>query len=405
MKIRKPSEFRQFYTSVALHDLAGSLVSVFILVYLYDLGFGLATIAVYGIVHNATRLLVALPVARAINRFGLKHVLTLSYVLLFIHSVMVILLPHADVPIYAVAAVEGLALTIFFMPYHTGVSRLADAGHNASSIGLVYRLAWITGAAGALIGGWVSQLFGIQYALAASALVIAVSVVPLLMSPEPLKRDQNLDLRKFPWKKVRRDLLSFAGMAFHYDVVGRIWPFFLGVFVFAGSAYANLGVITALEVVLASVLTAYFAKLVDKGAGRKLFRAATAANFVGHAARSFIGLPVAAYVFNFLSKPPAVGSMLAYQDGVMGRSQEIAGNRVLYIAVTEIVIYVMLIVSWAVIYLAGAVTGEEKLGIQIFFFFAAGAMLLSLFENYESLGGKRTGPRRWPHYHRHLRRY
>ena len=405
MKASKPSEFQQFYISIALHDLAGSLVSVFILVYLYQLGFSLPVIALYGIVHNATRLLVALPVARLVNCFGLKHILAVSYGLLFIFSVMVILLPHVDVPIYIIAAIEGLTLTTFFIPYHTGVSRLADSGHVAASVGLIYRLSWIAGAVGVLVGGWVSQLFGVQYALAASALIIAVSLVPLLMSPEPIKRDQNLDLRQIPWRTIGRDLLSFAGMSLHYIILGRIWPFFLGVFVFTGAAYANLGVITALEVALVSVVSAYFAKLIDNGGGRRLLRVATAANFAGHIGRAFISLPLVAYVFNFLVRPPDVGATLAYQDGAMHRGQEISRHRVLYITLTEIVIYIMIILSWLVIYLAFTLTGEEKLSMQIFFFFAAAVMLLALFENYQSLGKKQPRKRHWLHSHYHHLRH
>ncbi|MYB40507.1 MFS transporter [Candidatus Saccharibacteria bacterium] len=405
MKVRKPSEFQQFYISIALHDLAGSLVSVFILVYLYNLGFSLPALALYGIVHNGTRLLIALPVARLINCFGLKHMLVASYGLLFLHSLAVIMLPHADIPIYLIAVFEGLALTTFFIPYHIGVSRLAEDGYVAASVGLIYRLAWIAGAAGALAGGWISQLFGVQYALIASAGIIAASVVPLLMSPEPIKRDQNMDLRKFPWRKVWRDLLSFAGMSLHYVTIGRIWPFFLGVFVFAGAAYANLGILTALEVALVSLFSAYFAKLIDNGKGRKLFHTATAANFIGHALRSFVALPVVAYVFNFLVRPSSVASMMAYQDGAMTRGKEIVRNRVLYVTLTEIVIYAMIILTWTIVYLAFAVTGEEKLSLQVFFFVTAAVMLLSLAENYKSLGKKRPRARHWlhDHYH-HMRR-
>ena len=180
---------------------------------------------------------------------------------------------------------------------------------------------------GPIIGSFIAQAFGIAYALLATAIIIGLSIVPLTLSPEPLRTRQNLQLTHFPGGTSKEtSALCSACLPTSWATQG-IWATFLGIYVFAqDNAYLGLGLLSSLGFLLAIAATRYFGRVIDASRARTLLRISSPLQASANLARAFIASTPVAYVFNLLAQPIMLGVSLPCQHGAMARGDELAKN-------------------------------------------------------------------------------
>ena len=377
-------ELRQLYASTSLHLLAFSLVTIFVPVYLYLLGYGMTGVALFYVVHYSVRFLVAIPVAKAVNRFGVKHILVASYLLTFVKTSMLVTLPDIGWPLLLLAAVDGIDHITYFLPNHIGISQLKTAKQAGRQLSLIFQWHKLASALGPIIGGVIAHQLGIGYTLATAALLVIVSIIPLTLSPEITHEIQKISLRRLPWRRMKRDLISGFGLSLNQLSTEGMWALFLGVFIFTQDAYLGLGIISFLGLLFAIFLARFFGHLIDKHRGRHLLRLSVLAQSVTHALRPWLPSVPMAYIFNLASQPSAIGVALPYGQGVVIKADELVGHRISYLTAMELVNYVGKILAWGLV-LAIAAAGNEKLGLQTVFLLSIPAIWLVLSENFRSL--------------------
>ena len=378
-------QFRQFYISTSLYTFALSLISVFIPIYLYALGYDIAAIGLFYVVHYVFRLFTTIPIAKLINRIGVKHVMAAGYCLSFFKVILLITLPGAGWPLWLIAMVESLDHTAYFLPYHIGVSKLKQQKASGKQLSILFQWNRIGGALGPLMGGFIAQAFGVAYALLATAIVIALSIIPLTLSPEPLRTRQNLKLTRFPWRIIKRDVSAMFGLSPNQLASSGIWAMFLGIYVFTqDNAYLGLGLLSSLGFLLAIVAARYFGRVIDASRGRTLLRISSPLQASANLARAFIASTPVAYVFNLLVQPVMLGVSLPYQHGEMARGDELAKNRILYMTIMETINYIPKALLWLAVFII-ADAGHEKFSLQFVFLAAIPAAWLVLSERFKSL--------------------
>lgn len=377
-------ELRHLYSSASLSIFALSIIGVFIPVYLYSLGFGIASIALFYVAHYLVRLLTSVPIAKLVNRFGVKHVMAASYILTFIKSLLLVSLPDIAWPLLLIAVVDGLDHVTFFIPYHTGISKLKTTKIAGKQLGVIYQWNKLAGALGPFLGGLIAYQFGIGYALLTTAVLVGASIIPLTLSPEPVRDKQELRLSRLPWSKIRWDLVGVAGLSFNQLSTEGLWALFLGVYIFTQDTYLGLGLISSLGLLVAILSAHFLGRLVDAHRGRSLLRVSAVVQSASHGLRLILNSTPMAYIFNLANKPSEVGLSLPFRQGYMVRGDELAKFRILYMAVIEMANYVAKIVAWLVVFVIAS-AGHEKLSLQVIFVLAIPATLLVMSERFGSL--------------------
>ncbi|MYB40189.1 MFS transporter [Candidatus Saccharibacteria bacterium] len=382
-------ELKRLYTSTSLYTLGLSLVSVFIPIYLYSLGFSISAIAFFYVVHYAFRLVAVFPIAKLVERLGVKHIMAASYLLTFLKVVLLITLPDIGWPLWFIAVVEGLDHSTYFLPYHIGVSKLKKRKAAGKQLSVIYQWNNLAGALGPILGGVIAQFFGVVYALIITAGVIVVSIIPLTRSPEPLREPQNMKLSRFPWKSIKGDIGNQIGSSVNQLGTQGIWTMFLGIYVFTqGNAYLGLGILSSVSFIFAIVIARYFGRLVDRGKGRPLLRVSALAQSAANLGRVFIASPPVAYVFNLIAEPIKIGSSLPCSHGAMARGDELSKNRILYMTVMEAINYVPKTLLWLGVFIIASL-GHDKFGLQFVFLAGIPAAWLILSERFKSLNPTR----------------
>ena len=390
--LHRPSEFQQLYISTTLYFFALSLVVIFVPIYLYQLGYSLTQIAGYYLLFKTAHLLMALPAAKLSNALGVKHGLSLSYGLFFIQAIVLLFIVEAPWLIPITAILSGIAGCNFSIAYFSCMSCLGSHSHLGHDLALVSRWRKIATAVGVLSGGLISQIFSVPLTLTIVAGLIVLSVIPLMLSPEPIKHNQSLKLRQLPWRRVKRDFISISAMKLCNATTQDVWTLFLALFVFAGAPYAGVGLITSLAIVVSVVIAYFFGRLIDLGHGRRLLRSMIPIFSVSHLMRAFIGSPVFAYGFNLVSQIPEAGVYLSYGQGMISRGQEISRYQLLYFALMEIIYGGVCLILWSTVLLI-TLQGHDKLGLQAIFIAAAFLTFLILLERFKSLQPSRKAKR------------
>ena len=377
-------ELRHFYASTSIKTFACGLVSIFVPIYLYSLGFGVAQIAIFYIIHYSLRILVAMPIARLINRYGVKHIMAASYLLTFVKTLLLVSLVQMPWLFWLVALLDGLDHVSYFIPYHVGLSKIKASQSAGSQLSRLYQWHQIAGALSPIVGGLIAYQFGIGYALLATAVLMAIGTIPLTLGPEPVGKGQHIKLADFPWNKIKPDIVSMFGLAINQLTTQGVWALFLGLYIFTQDTYLGLGLFASAGLVIAIVSARIFGKLIDLHKGRRLLHTALVFQATSHLLRLSLVSPVSAYAFNFFAEPANLGVSLPYSQGMAVRGDELASHRITYMAIMEMVNYLAKISGWLIVFVIAS-AGYEKLSLQVLFAVAILATGLIYKERFKSL--------------------
>lgn len=280
-------ELSELYTSSMLRNLALSLVGLFVPIYLYKLGFSIPDIFLF-LATAALIRLVADPLAGiVVGRIGPKHAIMQSYVLQILALFLLLTMPQFLWPLPVVGAAWGISMSLFFLAYHTDFSAIRHTERSGKELSYLNILERIGGVLGPLIGGVVATFIGAEYTIGATILFFMVAMLPLLLSSEPIPKQQNLDYHIVPFKEIRHYL--FAHIAFGIDgmVSMTLWPLYVAIFIFVENTYAAVGIVMSISFAIAILAIYAMGKVVDRKKGGLLLQLGTIVNAIIHFLRPF----------------------------------------------------------------------------------------------------------------------
>ena len=91
-------ELNEIYVSMALKTFALSMVSIFVPIYLVNLGYSFAQVFVYYAVARIVHALFVVRAAKTVASFGLKHTILFSMPFLILYYLALYYLPVLDIP-------------------------------------------------------------------------------------------------------------------------------------------------------------------------------------------------------------------------------------------------------------------------------------------------------------------
>lgn len=372
------SEVAEIYASRTLRMIAVGMSTVFMSVFLYQLGYGVQFIAAYWLVYLLFKAIVALPAAKYAALFGPKHGILLSNLLYIPSMILFAFVPDLGVSaIVATGVLQGISMTLYDVCYLTDFSKVKNAEHAGKEIAYMNILDKIATGLSPLIGGLIALVAGPQVTMCAAALLFLFASLPLFKTGEPTMTHQKLVFRGFPWRVVWRSFIAEAAVGFDSISSSIVWLLLVAITVLgvAGNIiYAELGVLLSI-VLLAALASSYvYGVLIDRRRGGELLKTMVVVNSFLHIARPFAQTPVTVVLINATNEVATTGYAMAFIRGIFDTA-DLSGHRITYLGC--IAVALNLGMAFAALLLLVCVTiWPPELGMRFFFFFAAPVTLL-----------------------------
>ncbi len=205
-----------------------SVISWFILTMLFSITFGLSTIA-FG------------------NKFGIKKALFMG---LMLEAAFLILLPFVNRSVFIfifIALLAGLSNSFYWINDITVFTTISKKDHEGLQAGIIDSIEAAVSIAPPVIGAVILTLYGIVYLSSTAALIVALSVLPLLVLKK-VRFKMRFDIRSLGvylrrYKLKKKTLFQIMNRNMQTQVIYTIWPIFLFV---SGINVISIGIVGAI---------------------------------------------------------------------------------------------------------------------------------------------------------------
>lgn len=377
------SELSELYISMTLKSLALSLIAIFLPVYLYQEGYSITQIGLYYAFYFAIRTILDLVAGSLTARFGPKHMLSYSYVLLIVFLGMLLTLPTYNWPLFLLATANASFNSLFFIAYHVDFSKVHSVKSGGSELSTMNILVRAAAAIGPFVGGLIATYFSINVTIMLALLLVLFAIWPLMLTAEPVKQQRKLDLNQFSFRRYRRNIISYIFEGISRQVGLVIWPLFISVFIFVDGVYAKVGFVTSLSIAASLVVTRLYGKLIDKKAGKTLLNTSAWAISGLHLVRPHIGTLGGVASVNLVSEFAETGIILPFTKGFYDEADS-SNYRIAYITMMESIVSIMRAVFWLVLIII-AINFGDKTALLASFYIASASALVIMTQKFKAL--------------------
>lgn len=258
-------QIRELFLSVSLANFAVSMVALFEPIYLYNLGFSIATILYfYGGVY--VLYLIAIPIgAKFARRFGYEKAILLGSPFWAVYYCALFLIPQNPTFVYIAIVAFALQKTFYWPGYHADFARFGRSKERGREMSNLIALSAVVYIAGPILGGVIVSVWGFGTLFITATLIILASNLPLLATPEkfkPVPFSYTDAFRRLWAKENRRNFFGFLGFGEEL-IVMVIWPIFIYVVL---ANYVTIGLLAALATLATTAASLFVGKLVDGNA-------------------------------------------------------------------------------------------------------------------------------------------
>lgn len=271
----------EIYLSVFIMNLAESMISIFVPIYLYSLHYSIVYILFFFLIGHIGNVVFAVPIARLTSSLGSKHAVLISVPFLVIYYLGLKFLPEIPWLFYIIP----LGITFRSLLYNFGfelnyIDHLdrKKVGKELSSMAILSIMGSVLSP---LLAGFVIVYSGYGTIFLLGIILLVISTIPLLLSPDK-HPEVNFTLNNI-WKLFK--LKSNAGMIFSYtgyaieSSIGRnIWPVFL--IILLGTT-EKVGYLVAISAFITVVVIGLTGRLADRYDYKKLLKLGTMFYFFG----------------------------------------------------------------------------------------------------------------------------
>lgn len=274
-------EMNEIYLSVFLMNLAESMISIFVPIYLYYLHYSVAQILFFFFLSSLGSVILALPAAKMVAKFGAKHSILFSTPFLIIYYLGLYLLEATPWLFYLLPLFLTLRCLFYNFGFDLNFVDHLDRRRVGKALSALATFSIIGAILSPLVAGLIIAFSGFVAVFLIGSLLLIISVIPLLVTKDIHPRinfTTNNIINRFWQKKNASMILSFTGYAIESSIGRNVWPVFLIIIFGAAQQVGYVAAISAFATVVVIRLTG---KLADKFSPQKLLRLGTLFYFFG----------------------------------------------------------------------------------------------------------------------------
>lgn len=332
------SEIAELYASRFLRIVAQNLVDAFVMVYLYQRGYGLTMLCVILGFYFLHRVLWSYLAAHVIAWLGPKASLLLSNIIAIPALVSLALIDtYTGWATVGYFVFEGISLTILSIATDVQFSSIKHDRKAGKELGWLYIAEKIGAAVAPTIGGLLAFRFGPEAIMWVASLVMLVAAIPLLLSPESTRRKQRVTYHGFDWHSLGKQMVSPVIRGADFVVSGGLWSIFIAIVVFgtgSNAVYAQLGIFFSLAFVASIVASWVYGLLIDRDKSEQLLRFGTLLKVLIQITRPFVTTPVSVGMITVANEAGISAYTMPIVRGQYDVVDHLPGYRSVYFSIT-----------------------------------------------------------------------
>ena len=160
----KNKELDELYISIGIRRFSLGIISVFIPLYLYQVGFELASIFLFFWLKNIFHALLVIPAAHISAHIGFKHSMAASIPLLILFFISIYTaIPQNNWSLFIIAIVGAIENALYWTGYHLHFSSSTKSASTAQSVSIARIISSGFHSLGPFIGGILLVIFGFTF--------------------------------------------------------------------------------------------------------------------------------------------------------------------------------------------------------------------------------------------------
>lgn len=381
------SEVGILYISRIMRVFAVHLTSSLTLIFLYKLGYPIWFLAFYMLAYYVAKMAGSFIGGYYVAKHGPKHGMLLANILYIPMLILTSQVEKFGVGVAILGMVfQAFSVSINNIAYNIDFSKVKTVKRAGRQLGFAYILERMMDGIAPILGGFLAMWLGADKTMLISAVIFLLAAIPLVATKEPIKTNQKINFRGFPWKNYKHLILIVIANG----MVGSglyIWSFFASVFVMKGfNPYGASGVLASISSVSAIIAAILYGKFIDKSQGGKIIKITGIIQTLNFLIRAgLIFTPVGAVISNIINQMAMSGYNMANMKGMFDEADE-SGARVVYMLLYEIgTNFVSILSSVALLIIVHAANFTDSTGELAFRIFLALMSLgipAILFVNY-----------------------
>ncbi len=296
-RIDLQQEIQEIYLHRFMFQLALGTVTIFLPLYLYDLGFAVPQIFLFFAVYYGTFIVCSWMVAHLTARIGYKHTSFVASPFILGFYLLLRSLDAATPTAYLVAVLGGIGFITYWIGMNAEMARSSHDGHREEETGYFLSMPLIASVLSPFIGGMIIELFTFNVLFLFTVLLIMLSYLPFLLS-----REHHSGMQVSPGDIFNRDHLTdflvFAARGANGMGEKVLWPLYLAVVVTGALNIGGAGSIMALGGAVTSIALGKYITADTRSQVLVTGATITAATWI---AMAFVTTPLHAFVISFIN--------------------------------------------------------------------------------------------------------
>jgi len=284
----KNKELNEMYLSYGIINFALGLISIFVPIYLYNLGYSITEILFFFFLTSLSFVIFSYSGAKIVSHFGVKHAMLLAvpaFIIFFIGLRYIDTYPWL---FFILPIIRSFKMILYNLGFHLNFIRHSDSKDRGKEVSMIQASAVFAGILSPFIGGVILKLTSFPFLFTVGSILLFVSMIPLFLSKDVHEKISFKRERLFAgiFKKKNLNLfVSFSGYAIKSWVGLVIWPIFLFTIL---ANFESIGAITSLTAFVTFLVFYFVGKATDKKNKKNLLRIGTILYFFGWIGRIFV---------------------------------------------------------------------------------------------------------------------
>jgi hypothetical protein len=255
-------ELNWFYLSIAIKNFGFTLISIFVPIYLYTLGYSIIQILFYYFLNSLYFLLLSYFGAKIVSKIGVHHSILYSTIPIIVYFLGLRVLPEYPILYYFLPLIFAMRRVVYNYSYHLcflTYSSKKNRGKQLSFKTIFNNLIGITAPA---IGGLIASIYGFNTLYLIGSIILLIGVIPLFRNKE-LRFKPKFNFRGLVKDVLGEDgeLISFSGYGIEFEIGRILWPIFVFLIVVS---VADYGILTSLTTLISLLIFYFVGVITDK---------------------------------------------------------------------------------------------------------------------------------------------
>ena len=259
-------------TMNVVDGIAGSLVGIFVPIYLLTIGFDLRTVFCYFLIFSFTLVPFFILTAKFCQYLGVKKTLLLRIPILFIYLASLFLVKQIPAIVYFIPVFYALETSLYWYPLHLIFTTHALEGEMGKKVSHFFAWPKAVGVILPIISAGIAISLGFKFLFVIASVVYLISSIIYFQFDE-IKITTSFTLGKV-WefiKKYPHYIVLEVIENWREDISGVVWPIFVFISISALGGAVNqkigifsVGMITTISAVIALLFNLFVGNLSDK---------------------------------------------------------------------------------------------------------------------------------------------